>query len=76
MEKWKRDKNNHRRNALTIGVPTYQKNTKIPIAARQRAEELGVCVQDYITTLVLRDLKEAKNENFNVINGDSSRNSS
>lgn len=56
MELEKIDK---RKNPLLKDVPTFRKTFRhIPLAAKDRAKELGMNVSDYVNWLILKDLKK------------------
>ena len=58
-----RVKNGDGRESLLLkDVPYFQKNTKIPLKAKEQAEGLGLSVQDWITMVLLKELENIGNE--------------
>jgi len=49
-------------NSTLEGYTTYRKNIEAPIEIKKRAKELGLCVQDYISKLIIEDLRDGRNK--------------
>lgn len=61
---YKRAERDKRLNASLEGYETYRKVIKAPVEVKDRAKELGLCVQDYISKLIIQDLNSRNNESI------------
>lgn len=58
-KEFKRVKNGDSRESLLLkDIPYFNKNTKIPLKVKEQAEGLGLSVQDWITMVLLKELKQ------------------